>query len=563
MGGEDQSRSVRIEVELDNGVATDAPDVLSPSGPPRWPIIAGLVLVVVLAGAFLTLRPTGDQAADGTQRIAPAPTTVPPPTTTPATTTTTVPVEEPLEVASALAAVEELGAETAPLRIEGARFLSQIVSTEGGFIALPRALPSETPLLLGSVDGLTWVEIETTRQRPDDAPELVEWFQLLPAPSGLALVGSQSTNTAVLEVATSESGAVWRTVEELGPINDGDRRVVPFAALDDSFLSLEISDKVALQDVLRLDDLTTVIEVLPASLCSAFGAGPDEGFTLSDCAEFSITGQEPPAAEPDDSGQLPGPDELSGGPGLDNGGVSFAECFTVATATTTSGFEVLESPSTGSAGEDVESFAFAGNGSFPVVTSLANGRAAVIDTGTVGLDATCDAAGGALRREPGVVVLDFVDGRAFSYEAPLELRPVLTDRTLESPIDILGEFAVTGSRSHLFVNVDSSLWSIDTGTGQWTELFDATEDDVRAPRSLFALSDSGTRLYRVAFSQLEYVDLSANSDGSLSFAGSVSTIVTDDIQRVTRFEGGVIRHATDEIIFYSDGSQIWRLPVPQ
>ena len=178
-------RSVRIEVGTVSESVTGAPEPVDDPSFSRWLLVVGLVAVAVLALAVVFARPEGDQAADGTERLAPT-TTIPElsePGVEDETTTTSEPEEGLIEPATIL--VDD---PVTSVRVESPRRIDQIVSINDGFLALPDVQSSEVPQVLGSIDGLDWVEVETSRI--DETPESgtpFDWFSLL-AGEGLSLI---------------------------------------------------------------------------------------------------------------------------------------------------------------------------------------------------------------------------------------------------------------------------------------------------------------------------------------------------------------------------------------
>ena len=555
MSAHDELRSVRIEVETASS-GNDAPQIEKPEQPNRRLGALGILAALVLGVAFFVLRPAGDEAADGTVRETP-PATAPgdsSPSTTGATSTTTVPddAEEGIdqtELSLLLEAVEP-GGRIEPVAIDTGDSFIDIVNIDGGFLALANVVATEEPPVFGSVDGLDWVEIEVAPFNADD-PQPVQWRQLVSADDGVAAIGFVAADFGSIdgervqfEVATSQDGFLWQSAQPSNAPRSGDGVALPITVLDSSVVSIETSNEVLLEDILRFDEVLDVNSTIAATIerCGAY-SGDLEDFTISQCRDFSIVSES-------------AIDLASGDDELDNSSPAFGRCVAQASEVTTPGF-TLFGPA--SVSDDLQgSFAFAGTGLFPEFGQLADGRVAVVDRGALGVVSSCDAAGGLYRRDGGVVLVDFEAGQALAIRVPAELQAIFGDST---PVQFLGEFPVDDVRSHLFLVVDRDLWSIDTQNGRWTLL---TPDFVASTgfgRSQFILSNSGTRLYRIDLDGLTAIDISSDDRGLLSFEVANWRISTEELLIGDARDGSFL-HASDEFVFLFDGTATWRLAVP-
>ena len=201
------------------------------------------------------------------------------------------------------------------------------------------------------------------------------------------------------------------------------------------------------------------------------------------------------------------------------------------------------------------SYSFAGDGATAEVLVLANGQVSVVDRGTAGLNRFCDAAGGHLTREVGLAVIDPSLGEATVFPAPTSFQQAAAERLA---VELLGEFQVDESRSHVLLSAGRALWSVDTGRGSWTLLTIA--GNAESPDFPYVLSDSGTRLYGAVDSNFQLIDLLANPDGSLGFVATLSPIRSTITTSLVA--DGEISFATDEDIFLSHSSNTFRFPVP-
>lgn len=528
-------RSVRIEVGTVSESVTGAPEPFDNPSFSRWPLVVGLVAVAVLALAVVFARPEGDQAADGTERLAPT-TTIPElsePGVEDGATTTSEPEEGLIEPATIL--VDD---PVASVRVESPRRIDQIVSINDGFLALPDVQSSEVPQVLGSIDGLDWVEVETSRI--DETPESgtpFDWFSLLAGEGGLTMLGSPDPGAGQLEVFTSQDGVLWQPLEGLGPVTDIDRRVVPVVVGPDSIVGLELFDS------LELGPLSSqLIEPREPGVCSAYQAGAVE-FTLSECADFSVSRNR---------GSFEAPNATA------------VECAAVKADGGTPGFGLIDIDlSTSASGQDpIEgpTVFFAAGDFFPRSTDLGGGRIGVLDVGNDDV-VLCDGPATLRSRGAGVVVVDAEADRTFGYPAPDAL---VSDVENRFDNQVLGEVHLTNDRSHLVVAIGGAMWAIDTLSGEWTVLTERLDDlGFQAPfNPKFAASSSGDRFYRVANNSVAVFELSIDEDGVPRATTTIAPLATDSAEAVISGFGSIM-HATDEVMFYTDGITVWHLELPE
>ena len=421
--------------------------------------------------------------------------------------------------------------------VVAAESLIDVVDIEGGFLALAGVVATENPPVFGSVDGLSWTEIEVSPLNPE-APQPVIWSQLIPTVDGAAAIGFVAADFGSIdgervqfEVATTRDGVVWEPAEPSAVSRNGDGVASPIAVVDSTTISIEASGGVLLEDILRQDEVIVGNEAL-ASRCGAF-SGPIEEFSISQCRDFGIIAE------------IPAPDSEFE---LDNNGPAFGRCIVDAASITTPGFTIF--------GADSASFAFAGTGRSPEFALLADGRVAVVDRGALGISRTCDAAGGFLRRPGGLSLVDLALNEVMTIPAPSELQPILQSST---SVQFLGEVAVDAFRSHLFLTIDGDLWSVDTRNALWTER--VSDFVTPAGQSQVVLSDSGRRLYRLDLDRVIAIDVLPGVNGALSFEVANWPRV-DDGFLLEDVIGISLLHASDELIFVFDGSSTWRLAAP-
>lgn len=525
---EDELRSVRIEVEEGAQAVTDVPDVVASGFPTRWPVVAGAVALVILGGIVLMLRPTGDEAADGTVREVP-------------TTTTTTTVLDEQENPSSTVVPDELVRGTRLIdepvtsaRVVSSRQIEQIVSIGDGFLALPDVESNVVPQMLASLDGLNWFEIETQRFGEDvDSASPSDWFSLLEDGDGVAIVGSRPNESGTLEVLRSNFGQTWNSIDDLGPVESPDRLVVPVAVSDDRVIALELFDALELET-----SSGQSVEVRIPRVCSDLAAGPVE-FSLSNCPEFGI---EADAFAP--------PPQV----------VATPDCDALTSENGTAGFGLLQLELVeGSPAVELPTASFVSGDFFPSFTDLGSGRVAVFDEGNSAFE-RCDGSGVFDAHAPGVVIVDVEQNRTFGYPAPAE---VAVDIRTRFDKQVLGEVQLLEDRTHVVLSIRGTLWGIDTLTGRWTMLTDSVGDlgfqTPFAPQ--FAATAGGDRFLRIANNNLAIFEVEVFGDEMIRATATVVPISRDSAEAVISGFGSVL-HATDDLIFYTDGITVWRLQIP-
>ncbi len=532
-GHNDELASVRIEVEATGG-ALHAPDVLvtTEEKPSKWLlVIAGAAVIVVLAVAFFGVRPAGDEAADGTIREVPVqPTSTPTPTSIAEQQPSPTIVNDENRRRDSVVVDEP----AISVRVASPRRIEQIVSTSGGFVALPDVESTVVPQILFSSNGLSWLEIETQRVETSNADEPADWFSLLVGDDGLTVLGSSVQRAGALDVLTSPFGQTWELVADLGPVDDPGRRVVPVASFGDRIVALELFEELELEPFLG-----QFVETRNLGVCSAYEAGPDN-FSLSDCADFSV------ASDPPISQRVE---------------VVEPDCDAVAVSGGRPGFALLQLELDGATGaRELPTVSFVSGDFFPRFGMLSSGRVGVFDVGNSAFP-RCDGSGVFRARDAGVVVVDVEQNRTFGYPAPDEVAIDIRDRFDK---EILGEVQLFGDRTHLVVSVRGSIWAIDTLSGEWTMLTEGVRaagfQTPFAPEFAPSADDAG-RFFQVANGAITIVELGVGEGAMLRAVETIVPIANDAADQV-RLGFGSILHATNEFIFYTDGITIWRLEIP-
>ena len=216
MVGNDELRSVRIEVD-DALAGAEAPSVLGqPTGGPKWPVIIGVLALLAIGLAFVVLRPESNQAADGTERVAPTTTTAPAATTEPPSEpATSEPASRAPEIVVADAIVPVLGDALIATQTNLVTKPIRVVETDTGFLALHLRSAAAGPSLLSSDDGVSWTPVATSIESPEglDLNSLVS-SDLIAMPNQLALLAfTLDEPEGSNEVFFSSDGVEWTAVD--------------------------------------------------------------------------------------------------------------------------------------------------------------------------------------------------------------------------------------------------------------------------------------------------------------------------------------------------------------
>ncbi len=230
---DDESASVRIDLESTAAPVPDAPSVTSASNNGVI-LLLGAVVLLVVGIAFFILRPEGNAAADGTIREAP-------------TTTIDAPapggdLDDPAQATAAEAPelVFPDEATLVPTLINSPETPTSIVSADFGFIGLVRGR-SLTPTIVRSVDGQDWRVVETTASSLG-TDNLVErqWFRLTNEGGQLQVFGSGVVGDPGVfknDVFASDNGAMWEQVEGVGSLGGPALPELPAVVGDDGYIS--------------------------------------------------------------------------------------------------------------------------------------------------------------------------------------------------------------------------------------------------------------------------------------------------------------------------------------
>ncbi len=526
MNADDDLASVRIVVDGAGKGAPDAPDVdPSSSGPPTGLIALGLLLVVVLVGVVVFLRPDGDQAADGTERAVP--------------TTTIPPVDDDAEDAEDNEPVEELiGPTITPVRIDSADNLSEIILTEFGLLGLGEGVPNGELPLFRSSDGIDWVEAEIA---PDEAFDEQGadrfWFFLNETDAGIS-VSSQdfafgSGRSAVSYFASSD-GARWQPGEEFVPPGD-ETGLFPVGTRSGSVLSLRQVGNQRLTEVLNEH---TTIDLLGAVACSS--AAVEDGVLVRTCdnEEFQITEDEVTS----------GADPVQIVACLSEVGQGF--------------FPPLEIVLFGG-GDSIERLSGLDGGLTALPVELSTGQFALAERELPEdelEDASCEGVIDPRPARPASVLIVGGDAPARRIAVPV------TVEGEASTAQVLGEVPGDGDEeASLVIVVAGFLWQLDLATDTWTQIPSNASPESTSGSAEFILSESGDRAYRIdaRFSTFTTFRFSRSEDGSISVSEITSLIELEEEVAID-FNGGRALYADDSAVFFAGGRSVavWRLPVP-
>ena len=538
---------MRIEVDGDVGVPSDAPTVDSGSGsPPKWVIGLG-ILIVGIVGAVFLLRPAADTAADGTERQAP--------------TTTIVEDEsnetEPDGPASDAAGsdldestdVDELEVEgepvvLTPLVLEGG--VSNIVAGDLGFFALiGGASNAGNPILFRSVDGEDWFDISTSVNEPEGSDSLGRTF------SNLIPLGDRLVLTAInldggnaffpdTSVFVSEAGSEWTELEQFNQGTESSQ-VFPLAVGESSAFGVEFGPFGVLEDFVAEH---TNILVPDVGVCEVrendFDNNTDyQLFEILDC-EGNVVGEV-------DESSLTSQFRLDEVIGCLNS--SLQDYFGVSLRLTRLDLEGNNEP--------VALGEFAPT---DLPTQLSGGGIAGIDGGSPPRDRLVECDGLVEfpdEVEPSVFVADETSDQMQRWPLPdgIELFDAFDLQTV-------GELEVAGE-NYLLVHTNDALWTLDTENGEWDGPI--TPSALPVPtgfRQRVFISESMTRAYVLAEEDvLVTFDFVEGTDGELEIVDTAQPISTEGGDDLSANFAGVI-YADDEVLFLADGIEAWSLEAP-
>ena len=556
MSKDDDLSSVRVEFDDDGSQGSpDAPEVSSQSssGGSKWVLGLAAVAAVAVVVTVLALRPSGDEAADGSERSVP-------------TTTTTTVLEEAPELviadeASAIQVVNAVSAvsrELAPDSIDAD--FGWIEATDDGFIGLPVGAEAQvsatgffiapevgasaTPQIFTSDSGFDWELAETAvtaNGEPLDQEYL--WGELHRLDSGLILSGLDP-DTRLNDLFLSNDGLNWERVEAFGQSGGSEASSIPLVVLDDAVLGLEIVGNQRLSEVLEEH---TNFEVPADGVCVVDGSFVDDEGRGSLAVFGCVSGLAPTGVSDLDITSDASPEEVFDcAIAVDDLGP-----FTRTVAWT------LTDRNSGESGRLADPMARVTVGDI-----VPTGRpTAFVDLGRERFtgSAVCD----------GVIDLPEEQRAAVIYTEPdtfeverIELPEQIEDDLLESA-RVIGPVTADDGRRLLVVEVGGpdDLWLHDVQTGQWALLGGS---DRESSESLHVISESGNRIYGLSEEAITAHDLDFSVDGVTRVQSTMVTLGGGEIfGGGGRLNGvGKVLFANDETIWFADGDQLFALDTP-
>jgi hypothetical protein len=204
---------VRVEIEEASPSALDVPKTIRRQRDKNRRLFLGFAAVAfALLALLVAIRPDDASTADGSRRI--------PPTTTPVGNTA------PAVTATAIARSGDLFTSNIVLQVDdttGASRLAEVVPDGLGFLGVGFGDRDGSPVILRSVDGRTWQEVEALVRGVTEVPRhdgFRNFSELIRIEAGLAVLlletnylfaeagGAQQETTRIIRL-TSERGALW------------------------------------------------------------------------------------------------------------------------------------------------------------------------------------------------------------------------------------------------------------------------------------------------------------------------------------------------------------------
>ena len=550
MSQDDDLSSVRVEFDGEGfGGEPDAPEVAAnaPGGGSRWVLGLAAVAAVAVVAVVLALRPSSDEAADGSERSVPT------------TTTTTVPEEAPelviadeASVIQLVSSVSGVSRDLAPepvdddfgwIELTDDGFIGLPVGTEAqvsatGFFIAPIVGASMTPQIFTSESGFEWELAETTvtaNGAPLDQEYL--WGDLHRLDSGLILSGLDP-DTRLSDLFLSDDGLNWERVEAFGQSGGSEASSIPLVVFDDAVLGLEIVGNQRLSEILQEH---TNFEVPDDGVCVVDGSFVDDEGRGSLAVFGCSSGLAPDGVSDLDITSDASPEEVFDcAIAVDDLGP-----FTRTVAWT------LTDRNNGESGRLADPMARVTVGDI-----VPTGRpTAFVDLGRelFAGSAVCD----------GVIDLPEAQRAAVIYTEPdtfqverIEFPEQIDDDSLESA-RVIGPLVSDDFRTHLVVEVGGSdeLWLHDVESGEWALLGGS---DRESSETLHVISESGNRIYGLSEEAITAHDLDFSTDGvtrvqtttiSLSPSGSLNGV-------------NELLFATDDTIWFSNAGRLFSVDAP-
>ena len=540
----DDLRSVRIEVEDASDSAVEAPrgdDQLNRLS--RWPIATVAILVVGLVTALFVLSPDGDEAADGTERTAPTTTTPDVGSTTDDASALDESVVNEAEPEPEQVSVPVLPADpVVPVEADAILTFGQILETSDGFIAMVAEQTLDRPRLARSSDGLEWDDIDTTvTLTSGEGAEGLNWIRLFETNNGFEILVSTDGPQFDTEIASSTDAVSWTLGSDpasalLGPFGE------PISVNDDSINAVRFE----LQPIEQVLQEFTDVRFIGPGVCQVRRTPAAEvQLELFSCTdgERQLLNASNVVAGADAEGVIDCVSSL--GNLVEGPTVSFVEVDRIAGVSRALGGESSRWSPT----------------SFP--TALRLGGIAFIDAGIRGSEICEPFIALDPPRGPSIVILDAEVGREGIFALPVELDNGSGSGSLFG-VEVVGETREFADRSpHLLVTIGQQLWSLNTTWGEWTLVYDTTEDAVGSRLGSLTLSTDGNRLYHPTSEGLRIIELDENADGVLVATARLAPLDAPINFAPESFHFSDLNHASNDLVLLTDSSgRLWSIEVP-
>lgn len=512
---DDDLASVRIDVEAsdrsrDTHASSGSEETAG--GPPTWIFAVAIVAALVVVGALVLLRPAGDEAADGTERIQP---------------TTTVPIDE-----SSTETTELTDQQPGVIDVNVGGVVSEMIEIDRGFLALEALVETAAPPLFRSVDGIGWSRPETVivdvAGEALESPPISAWSELRRTNGTFSIVSERGGGFSTF---VSVDGVAWRLDESDNAADSIPVDLIPLSEDEGSSLFVEILGDFDILDVLARHTSIDLDGFVPCTAFQEFEQGPA---LLASC-DF----EQRRVVEEDVTSTVPPVDVLTC---LDALGARFDSVFRVVRVDPVTG--VVE-PAAGS--EARHRFRFQ-------AFEMADGTIAAIDPGSVTEGSRqfgfsppilneCDGV-----VEPGPLVdasVVLIDPETLAVtKAPLPdvFQPVAIGF---SPAFVGELTSETNAGSRLLVGAGTDLAALNVATGEWEVLDGTAPGPIDQFNIITAFSETARRVYRLS-NELTIFGLTLEDDGSIT-TEQVTVSIADEGTSVV---DGQILLATDDNVFF-------------
>ena len=542
----DDLRSVRVEVDVPLGGPTgDAPE-LEPRedrGTRIGLLIAGVIAVALIVGAFGFARPATNEAADGTLRA--------PTTTVPDQIDADADAREEDEAARDEVPRSSQLSEPGPfiaVRAAAPLGLSSIVRTAEGFLGVAPNEVGRDPVYF-SRNGIDWDPMGSPIGSADDLElDRMRWTRLENARGGLALTGTPGQRSET-EIFVSSDGGVWNRLRLSDFAAAG---VTPVFGFDNTVIGVGIGEVQPVDELLRSH---TDIAVAAPGICALFlSRGEVPGFDLVECDRPNRV-------------KLAAANALQTIPYAD-----VVSCIVSLSVSETDGFPLVFAKSSSlwavdSGGPLVIGDASGGTRRLGEANTtwnlegdpvaLSDRRIAFVDGGFEHDGSCAGAIDLPTARDRAVVVVDVDTGAEQRFEIPDRVATL-------GAATILGEIG-TGDARHVLVEVDGGLEALHAETGRWLRLGRSVScvlafcTPIEQEPGSYHVSTSGQRVYQLNGEGLRVREFA--TEGDRVFIDEEFLIERDPTgggDGAGNLDFAEIEFADDDVVFFRriDGS-VW------